>query len=202
MAALDPRGEWPRPAEGADPLTVGAPLLDVLGMRQQAGVVGIVLDDAHWADAASLQALVFVLRRLQPDRVLVGLGGREIGAAEEVRLELTDLPPSAAGSYFLGHLALWRARADEADRELRQAWSLLEDPEEAPGLGVGIASQLAILIMLAYRFDEAIEWGDRCLALSASAPALRGGALAVWALGGARWPGQRGGPPPGPAGRP
>jgi DNA-binding CsgD family transcriptional regulator/tetratricopeptide (TPR) repeat protein len=106
----------------------------------------------------------------------------EIGAAEEVRPELTDLPPSAKRSYFLGHLALWQARADEADQELRRAWSLLDDPEATPGLGVGIASQQAILMMLAYRSDEAIEWGDRCLALSSHAPALRGVALAVWAL--------------------
>jgi DNA-binding CsgD family transcriptional regulator/tetratricopeptide (TPR) repeat protein len=124
-----------------------------------------------------------------PDRgrwILAGVRSHflvgQIATAEEARPELVDLPPSPERSYFLGHLAFWRARAGEADEELRRAWALLGDPQDAPALGVGIASQLAILMVLSYRFDEAMEWGDRCLAQSSSAPAVRGGALAVWAI--------------------
>lgn len=111
-----------------------------------------------------------------PERRQRVLGGVEayflaghIGAAEEARLELADLPPSSERACFLGHLALWRARAAEADDELRWAWALLDDPEAAPVLGVGITTQLTILSLLYYRFDEAVEWANRSLELSEGA---------------------------------
>ena len=37
----------------------------------------LVIDDAHWADAASLRALLFVVRRLVADRVLIVIATRE-----------------------------------------------------------------------------------------------------------------------------
>ena len=39
--------------------------------------VVVVIDDAHWADAASLRALLFVVRRLVADRVLIVIATRE-----------------------------------------------------------------------------------------------------------------------------
>jgi DNA-binding CsgD family transcriptional regulator len=63
-------------AESRDPIWVGAALLEVVGALQSAGPVLLLIDDAQWADRASLQALVFALRRLQADRVLTLLVSR------------------------------------------------------------------------------------------------------------------------------
>ena len=52
------------------PHAVGAGLLELLGDLQDSGPVGVVLDDAHWADLPSLQAVTFALRRLRADRVM------------------------------------------------------------------------------------------------------------------------------------
>lgn len=53
-----------------DALRIGAELLDLLGALQAAGPVAIVVDDAQWADAPSLRAMTFALRRLSSDAVL------------------------------------------------------------------------------------------------------------------------------------
>jgi ATP/maltotriose-dependent transcriptional regulator MalT len=60
-----------------DPVQIGAGLLDLLGRLQAEGPVITVIDDAHWADRESLQALAFALRRLRADRVLAILVARE-----------------------------------------------------------------------------------------------------------------------------
>ena len=60
----------------ADPLAVGAALLAELGDLQASGPVVVVVDDAHWVDTRSAQALTFVLRRLRNDHVLVLLSAR------------------------------------------------------------------------------------------------------------------------------
>ena len=62
------------PSSDADPLAVGAHLLAVLGELE---AVVLVLDDAQWMDDASARALVFVVRRLRRDQVLVVLGTRD-----------------------------------------------------------------------------------------------------------------------------
>jgi DNA-binding CsgD family transcriptional regulator/tetratricopeptide (TPR) repeat protein len=54
----------------ADPLRIGADLVHLLDLLQQERPVLLVLDDAQWADVPSLQALTYVVRRLQADRVL------------------------------------------------------------------------------------------------------------------------------------
>ena len=55
---------------------VGAALLDVLGALQQRGTVAIVVDDLQWADLPSARALLFALRRLRRDNILVLLASR------------------------------------------------------------------------------------------------------------------------------
>lgn len=60
-----------------DPLDAGAQLVDVLGALQEAGPALVVVDDAHWADAPSMQALTFALRRLHADRVMVLIARRD-----------------------------------------------------------------------------------------------------------------------------
>lgn len=72
-------GEPPRlaPPPGEDPLVVGAALVQVLGAIGTAGPVAVVVDDAQWADTASLQALTFALRRLRADPVLALVVARD-----------------------------------------------------------------------------------------------------------------------------
>ena len=53
-----------------DPILVGAALLAAFGELQAEDALVLVVDDAHWADLPSLQALTFALRRLAADRVL------------------------------------------------------------------------------------------------------------------------------------
>ena len=63
----------------ADPLAVGADLLGALGAVPGEDPVLLVLDDLQWADPASVRVLVFALRRLRHDRVLVLAGVRVAG---------------------------------------------------------------------------------------------------------------------------
>ena len=60
-----------------DPLAVGADLVVWLGQfcRGQ-GMVLAVIDDLQWADGPSARALLFAMRRLQADRVLVVVSAR------------------------------------------------------------------------------------------------------------------------------
>ena len=57
-----------------DVLAVGAQLLAVLGDIE--GVTLLVIDDLHWADMESASALLFLLRRLQHEAVLVLVAAR------------------------------------------------------------------------------------------------------------------------------
>ena len=59
-----------------DPLAVGVDLLAALGTLEASGPFVVVVDDAQWSDYPSAQALVFTLRRLRRDHVLVILSAR------------------------------------------------------------------------------------------------------------------------------
>jgi DNA-binding CsgD family transcriptional regulator len=75
-----------------DPTQVGARLLAALSGGSGPGV--LVLDDAQWADVASLQALTFALRRLESDAVLTVIGTRGLAESPEA---LTRLVQAAQG---------------------------------------------------------------------------------------------------------
>lgn len=60
-----------------DAVAVGYRLLELLGALEATGPVVLVLDDVQWADQSSLKALVFALRRLVADSVLVLLVVRD-----------------------------------------------------------------------------------------------------------------------------
>lgn len=78
-------GEESVPPSGADrlvdPITMGAKWLAFLDSLAGAVVV-LAVDDAHWADRQSLQALVFALRRLVADRVFAVVGVRTDGVVQ------------------------------------------------------------------------------------------------------------------------
>ncbi|MCK9931152.1 AAA family ATPase [Frankia sp. Mgl5] len=65
-----------------DPLVAGEALVDLLGELQRSGPVVLVVDDVHWADRPSLQALTFALRRLRADRVFAVLMVRDLVDAQ------------------------------------------------------------------------------------------------------------------------
>jgi len=69
----------------AEPFATGAALLDVVRQLQTRAPVITVVDDAHLADAPSQLALLFALRRLQAERVLVVLSVQVDSAALLVR---------------------------------------------------------------------------------------------------------------------
>jgi len=58
--------------DGVDPLSAGSELLGLLDTVERGGELVVLLaDDLHWADTASARALLFVVRRLRADPVLV-----------------------------------------------------------------------------------------------------------------------------------
>jgi DNA-binding CsgD family transcriptional regulator len=62
---------------GDDPMAVGARLLGFFDRLQADDrVVVLVLDDLQWADRPSLRAVLFALRRLRADRVLIVVSAR------------------------------------------------------------------------------------------------------------------------------
>ena len=64
-------------SDGVDPLAVGADLVMWLGQccRGQTMVLAVI-DDLQWADGPSARALLFAVRRLQADQVLVVVSAR------------------------------------------------------------------------------------------------------------------------------
>ncbi|MFJ9821112.1 AAA family ATPase [Streptomyces sp. NPDC101151] len=83
-AALDAEGVLADTA----PVALGSALVTALTAAQEQGPVAVVVDDAQWADAASMAALGFVARRMWRERILIALTARSDAGA------LTD-PASA-----------------------------------------------------------------------------------------------------------
>ena len=62
---------------GTDPMAAGARLLGLLDRLQAGGrVVVLAIDDLQWADRPSMRAVLFALRRLRADKVLVVVSTR------------------------------------------------------------------------------------------------------------------------------
>ncbi|WP_428955309.1 LuxR C-terminal-related transcriptional regulator [Streptomyces sp. cg35] len=79
-----------------DPVEAGAALLEAVDEAQEAGdagAVALVVDDAQWADPASLTAFAFAVRRLRADRVVALVVARDVqhgGVPEGVRRLFTS----------------------------------------------------------------------------------------------------------------
>ncbi|MEV1242224.1 AAA family ATPase [Nonomuraea sp. NPDC049750] len=70
-----------RSAAARDLWSVGEALYELVGRLQADGPVVVLVDDAQWADRASLRALGYLLRRLRTGRVLVVVSCRGTAAA-------------------------------------------------------------------------------------------------------------------------
>jgi DNA-binding CsgD family transcriptional regulator len=66
----------------------------VLGSLHSAGITLLIIEDVHWADAATLDFIKFVARRIPRSRVLLVITFRddELDAQHPLRLVLGDLP--------------------------------------------------------------------------------------------------------------
>jgi predicted ATPase len=89
------------PVDVPDRFTIGAATLSLLAAGAEGQPLLVAVDDAHWLDRSSTDALVFAARRLQADRVCLvfscRLGEERTFIVPGARsLELAGLPPDAA----------------------------------------------------------------------------------------------------------
>ena len=92
------------------PSAVGAELVRLFGnLQAHDQPVVVVVDDLHWCDTPSAQALLFASRRLQQDRVLVLVSARP---AESVRLG-GSWASTVGGDHRTGRIRLAGLTADD-----------------------------------------------------------------------------------------
>ena len=167
-------------AEPADPVDVGVRLLALLGDLETVGPVVLVVDDLHWADQPSVRAVVFALRRLVADQVLVLLATREDERAE-LPESLRRLVRGRAGSQLrlrgldeedltdLAELMGVRRFPAQAARRLRSgtqgnplhARALLEEfpPQEWGGDQQPLPSPRSFRLVVASRAEPVVDGG-------------------------------------------
>jgi DNA-binding CsgD family transcriptional regulator len=78
-----------RPGHAQDRFAVGAATLSLLAAYADESALLVVVDDAHWLDGSSADALLFAMRRLIADPIAVVLAVRE---EESSLLDGSDLP--------------------------------------------------------------------------------------------------------------
>ena len=83
-----------RPGPAQDRFAVGAATLSLLAAYADQGPVAVLLDDVHWLDESSAQALLFAFRRLVADPIAVLLAARD---DEQSVLYDADLPTIRVG---------------------------------------------------------------------------------------------------------
>jgi DNA-binding CsgD family transcriptional regulator len=66
-----------RPGPAQERFAIGAATLSLLAAYAEPGPVAVLIDDAHWLDQSSAQALLFAFRRLVADPIAVFLAVRE-----------------------------------------------------------------------------------------------------------------------------
>ncbi len=104
-----------RAADAGDRLGVGAATLTLLAAYAEREPLAVLIDDAHWLDGSTADALRFALRRLLADPVAVILTARE---GEPSLLDGTDLPVHRLeGLDVEATAALLRERAPAAEAE-------------------------------------------------------------------------------------
>ncbi len=88
----------------AGAFAAGVELVALLAAAQDAGPVALVVEDLHWADAASRQALLTAARRLHDDKVMLLMTSRpDAGAADS--WERFRLEPGTCRRIVLGSLS-------------------------------------------------------------------------------------------------
>jgi DNA-binding CsgD family transcriptional regulator len=90
-----------RPAQAADRFAIGAATLSLLAAHAERRPVAVLVDDVHWFDGSSADALLFAVRRLLAEPIAVVLAAREgapslLDGAGLPTLRLTGLDVDAA----------------------------------------------------------------------------------------------------------
>ncbi|MGP7999524.1 MAG: AAA family ATPase [Streptosporangiaceae bacterium] len=83
-----------RPGSAQERFAVGAATLSLLAAYAEDGPVAVLVDDAHWLDGSSAQALLFAVRRLVADPIAVLITVRD---GEPSLLDGADLPVRRIG---------------------------------------------------------------------------------------------------------
>ncbi len=97
-----------RPAQRQDRFAVGAATLSLLAEYAESGPVAVLVDDAHWLDESSADAMLFAFRRLFADPVAVVMAARKdepslLDGADLPTLELPGLDRMAATELLRSH---------------------------------------------------------------------------------------------------
>jgi DNA-binding CsgD family transcriptional regulator len=108
-----------QPAAARDRFAVGAATLSLLAAFADKEPVAVLIDDAHWLDVSSAQALLFAFRRLVADPIAVIIATRE---GEPSLLDGAGLPTVHIGGLTSAEAAqLVPGLAPEAARRLHSA---------------------------------------------------------------------------------
>ena len=155
-----------------DPFLVAVATLSMLTAAAEESTVLCVVEDAHWLDSATADALLFCARRLGADRVLMVFSARD-GAATPFRpdgigdLQLGGLDPAAARELLDQRLG--DAPAPEVTERLiaesgGNPLALLELPTELSPDQLGGSSPLPEQLHLTTRVEQAFLDRSRRLA--------------------------------------
>jgi DNA-binding CsgD family transcriptional regulator len=167
-------------AEGdrIDPFLVALATLSLLTEAAESGPVLCLIDDAHWLDVASSEALLFAARRLLAEPVVILFAARDdelnrFAPSDVPQLRLDGLSAEAVGS-------LLRERTDEilSDQVVEQLaagtggnpLALVELPARLSAEQLGGTSSLPENLPLSGRVERTFL--DRCRRLSQAAQTL------------------------------
>jgi predicted ATPase len=123
-----------RPASAQDRFAVGAATLSLLAAYAEATPVAVIVDDGHWLDGSSADALLFAMRRLvaDPIAVIVAVRQEEPSFVDDARLPTLNVAglDREAAAELVGEAAVDRLYAATAGNPL----ALLELAPEAARL--------------------------------------------------------------------
>ncbi len=97
-----------RPSRGEDRFAIGAATLSLLAAYAEQAPLLVVVDDAHWLDGSTANALLFAARRLAADPVAIVLAVRQdepslLDHADVPVLQLAGLDLAASVELLRGH---------------------------------------------------------------------------------------------------
>ncbi len=154
-----------------EPFLVAVATLSMLTAAAEESAVLCVVEDAHWLDSATADALLFCARRLDADRVLMVFSARD-GAATPFRpdgiaeLQLSGLDPPAARD-LLGQRLGEAAAPEVTERLIAESGgnplALLELPTELSPGQLGGSSPLPAQLHLTTRVEQAFLDRSRLL---------------------------------------
>jgi DNA-binding CsgD family transcriptional regulator len=155
-----------RPARARDRFAIGAATLSLLAAYAETAPVAVLVDDGHWLDGSSADALLFAVRRLVADPVAIIVTVREgesspIDGAGLATLRLTGLDLPAATDLLTGQLGA-PVRPELAAHLHRETGgnplALIElagdhelPDDSPPGTPIAVGTSIANAYLLRYR---------------------------------------------------